>query len=74
MRCKACNRLLTWAEQRRQYGRCLKHGLSEVGAKAASPRCGKCMTKHLRHLADIQALLASGKVTTADKIEKANAQ
>jgi len=46
--CTDCSWPITWAEQRRQFGRCLRRGLTEAEAKAASPRCQKCMTKHLR--------------------------
>ena len=46
-RCKGCNYPITWAEQRRQYGRLLRRGLSTDHAKAAGPRCQKCMTKYL---------------------------
>ena len=46
-RCKGCNYPITWAEQRRQYGRLLKRGLATDQAKAAAPRCQKCMTKYL---------------------------
>lgn len=50
-RCKDCinpHSRLTWAEQRKQYGRCLKHGLTPAEAKAAMPLCQKCCTKFLR--------------------------
>ena len=50
--CKGCGTpRMTWAEDRRQYGRALKRGLSPDEAKALTPRCQKCMTIVLEALA-----------------------
>lgn len=38
---------MTWAAQRVQYGLLLKRGYSKDEAKAAMPRCQKCMTRRL---------------------------
>jgi hypothetical protein len=35
---------LTWAEQRRQYGRAIRRGLTPDEAKRLMPRCQKCLT------------------------------
>jgi uncharacterized protein with PIN domain len=43
-RCLHCNRELTWAEQRRQFGRVMRTGLTVEEARALLPRCQKCMT------------------------------
>ena len=47
-RCRGCGNPITWADQRRQYGRLLRRGLSTEEAKAALPRCQKCVTRWLR--------------------------
>jgi hypothetical protein len=46
-RCRDCRYPQTWADQRRQWGRGLRAGLTPDEAKAAMPRCQKCMTTHL---------------------------
>jgi hypothetical protein len=46
IRCRDCRYLMTWAEQRKQYGRLMRRGVDNI--KAAQPRCQKCMTKYLR--------------------------
>jgi hypothetical protein len=47
-RCKGCGgQKVTWAEQRKQYGRAIRHGLTPDEAKALMPRCQKCLTKAL---------------------------
>ncbi len=48
-RCLDCRYRMTWAAERRQYGRALRRGLTPEGAKAAMPRCQKCMTKYLAY-------------------------
>jgi hypothetical protein len=45
--CKECKNALTWAEQRKQFGRLIKEGKSPEEAKAAMPRCQKCVTRLL---------------------------
>lgn len=42
-----CPVSLTWAEQRRQFGRAVRAGLSVDEIKALMPRCQKCMTEEL---------------------------
>jgi hypothetical protein len=46
--CAVCSRGLTWAEQKRQYGRALRAGLASDEAKRLMPRCQKCLTDILR--------------------------
>lgn len=46
--CKRCKTTVTWAEQRKQYGRLIRAGLELSQAKEAGPRCKKCMTVYLR--------------------------
>jgi hypothetical protein len=51
IKCVDCKRpCLTWADQRRQYGRVLRAGLTPKEAKALMPRCQKCTTKALREI------------------------
>jgi hypothetical protein len=40
---------LTWADQRGQFGRAIRHGLTADEAKALMPRCQKCLTMVLKH-------------------------
>jgi hypothetical protein len=47
-RCRGCRFPITWTEQRRQYLRMGRCGLTKAEAKQASPRCGKCVTRWLR--------------------------
>jgi hypothetical protein len=47
-RCRDCRNRMTWAALRVQCGRCLRRGLTIEQARAAQPRCQKCMTKYLR--------------------------
>jgi hypothetical protein len=35
---------MDWREQRRQYGRMLRHGLTAAEANRLMPRCQKCTT------------------------------
>jgi hypothetical protein len=45
-RCRGCDLPMTWAEQRRQFGRAIKtYGVDPEMVKALGPRCGKCTTK-----------------------------
>src|SRR5690348_4640516 len=48
-RCLSCGIPITWAEQRRQFGRLVKVGANPQTAKAAMPRCYRCVTS-LLHL------------------------
>ncbi len=50
-RCRQCGQLITWAEQRTQFGRLLRRGWTAGQAKAVLPRCQKCLTWLLRELA-----------------------
>lgn len=46
--CRGCGVVpLTWADQRKQFGRMMRAGLSKEQAGANSPRCGKCVTELL---------------------------
>jgi hypothetical protein len=46
--CVRCGYRITWAEQRRQFGRAVKrYGLTPEAAKALMPRCGTCLTSTL---------------------------
>jgi hypothetical protein len=44
IRCLQCGLGMTWAEQRRQYGRLIRKGLNPQDAKAITPLCQKCIT------------------------------
>src|SRR4051794_37021981 len=68
--CLDCRGPMTWAGQRAQYGRALRRGLTKDQAKAATPRCQKCMTKHLASLAPESAELASvrSRITEASAV------
>ena len=69
-RCRDCQWPITWAEQRKQWERCLRRGLSKPAAKAALPRCQKCLTRHLKQLETISDMLAKdGRLRTGDQIE-----
>ena len=46
--CVGCGCSLTWAQQRKQYGRLRKMGYDHDQASYAMPRCQKCTTKWLR--------------------------
>ena len=46
--CLRCGYRVTWAEQRRQYGRLIRRGKSDEEAKALMPRCQKCTTAALK--------------------------
>jgi hypothetical protein len=49
-RCRGCGQYgITWAEQRRQYGRLLRRGISPEAVKGLLPRCQKCVTALLHH-------------------------
>ena len=46
--CLGCGRrIVTWAEQRRQYGRAMRAGLTKAQAGELMPRCQKCTTGFL---------------------------
>ncbi len=47
-KCPRCNGPMTWSEQRRQYGRLAKHGMSPEQIKPLMPRCYRCITAWLR--------------------------
>jgi hypothetical protein len=44
-RCAGCKYKLTWAEQRKQFGRLLRLGKTQEQAKAIMPRCQTCTTR-----------------------------
>lgn len=46
-RCLSCNHPITWAEQKKQFGRLVRKGLSSEQAKRLLPWCGKCVTNAL---------------------------
>ena len=45
--CRGCDTQMTWAEQRRQFGRACAAGLTAEDAKAQMPRCQRCTTTML---------------------------
>jgi hypothetical protein len=47
-RCRSCGNAMTWADQRRQYGRLIQRGLTPQATAELMPRCQKCVTTHLR--------------------------
>ena len=47
--CIECQRRMTWAEQRVQYGRLKKRGVTNAHIKDALPRCQKCVTIWIRN-------------------------
>jgi hypothetical protein len=42
--CLRCGNRMSWSEQRRQFGRLLRRGLTTTDAKALMPRCQTCLT------------------------------
>jgi hypothetical protein len=56
-RCISCDKHMTWADQRVQYGRLRRRGLPDTQAKAAMPCCQKCVTRRL-HNDDLAAALS----------------
>ena len=46
--CVRCGYHITWADQRRQFGRLMRLGFGYEDAKALMPRCQKCVTTTLR--------------------------
>ena len=52
-RCHDCGCPITWAAQRKQYGRLMRLGFTPDQATVGMPRCQKCVTKWLKtsHLA-----------------------
>jgi hypothetical protein len=52
--CSRCRTPMTWAAQKRQYGRLLRHGLSQDAVKGSSmPRCQKCVTLIFKDLGQL---------------------
>jgi hypothetical protein len=49
MRCKRCGTIMTWAANKRQFGRLLHRGVAESDAKDILPSCQKCNTILLRN-------------------------
>ncbi len=47
--CIECRRPMTWAQQRVQFGRLKRLGISAAHIKATLPRCQKCLTIWLRN-------------------------
>jgi hypothetical protein len=48
IKCLGCGWIMmTWAEQRRQFGRAVRAGLSLDETKQLMPRCQKCTTEAL---------------------------
>jgi hypothetical protein len=43
-KCLRCQNPMTWADQRRQYGRAMRAGMTVEEARRILPRCQKCMT------------------------------
>jgi len=39
---------MTWAQQRRQWGRLKQRGYSQDEIKQAMPRCQKCLTRWMK--------------------------
>jgi hypothetical protein len=47
--CVSCERpVMTWAEQRQQYGRLVRHGFTPEEIKRRMPLCRQCTTILLR--------------------------
>lgn len=46
--CLRCGYRITWAEQRRQYGRLIRRGKSHDEANALMPPCQRCTTAALK--------------------------
>ena len=57
IKCKKCKCLMTWAEQRVQWGRWIKKGFSKLDANENMPLCNKCNTKQLKVLLTIESRL-----------------
>jgi hypothetical protein len=49
--CLRCGYPMTWENQRRQFGRLMRRGMTTEETKALLPRCQKCMTTALRDAA-----------------------
>ena len=55
-KCLGCQRRMTWAEQRVQFGRLLRRAFTVDQSRRVLPRCQKCVTTWLRsHAADAGA-------------------
>jgi len=61
IRCKRCRCLMTWADQRKQFGRMIGRGLTTEEAKTVQPRCQKCVTVYLREREPGMELQNNGK-------------
>jgi hypothetical protein len=59
--CSRCSARITWADQRRQWGRLIRAGLSERQARDIQPRCQKCVTIHLAELRELSAGWLGGR-------------
>jgi len=46
-RCRWCGFPMTWAAQRKQYGRLRNRGFDDGAIKALLPGCQKCLTTRL---------------------------
>jgi hypothetical protein len=46
--CKECQKTMTWAQQRVQWGRLKSKGYTEQEIKDAMPRCQKCLTRWVK--------------------------
>lgn len=69
-RASGCLTRMTWEQQRVQYGRAMRAGLSVEQWKAVGPRCQKCTTTLLRErAADTEpATLSQGKIMARTSI------
>jgi hypothetical protein len=47
-RCQKCRALITWDEQRKQYGRLLRAGFALWQVKERMPLCYRCTTIKIR--------------------------
>jgi hypothetical protein len=61
IRCRDCHNPMTWADQRYQFVRLIRRGLTSDDAKRLMPRCQKCVTsKYRAHGRRCALKLASG--------------
>jgi hypothetical protein len=49
-KCKRCGQPLTWAAQRKQYGRLCKRGIEASIIKTLVPQCHSCLTIALKEV------------------------
>ena len=66
-RCKGCGYPITWAEQRKQYGRLARRGMAPDDIKAVVPRCQKCVTRWLRENETMPTIHQDGRLLTGDE-------